>query len=62
MSNTVELEKWECCDTKAPKKISFGFSHFGGAYLAKCSKCSFTCGYWDCACELVHDCNETVTN
>ncbi len=39
-----------CCDAKAPKKISFGMSSFGGAYLAKCSKCSFTCAYWGCAC------------
>ena len=52
---------YECCDIKAPKKIEFGFSHFAGMYRATCKKCSYVNMYWECACELVHDCNEMVT-
>jgi hypothetical protein len=28
-----------------------------GTYAARCSACSYVCAYWDCACELVHDCD-----
>jgi hypothetical protein len=58
MGNTLEIEEWFCCDSVAPKKIRFGFSQFGGSYNAYCDKCSFVCAYWDCACELEHDCKE----
>jgi hypothetical protein len=50
------IEEYECCDTLPPKKMTFGYSQFGGMYLAKCGKCSYTCAYWECACELSHDC------
>ena len=61
MSNALQeiiedVFDYECCEAKLPKKMSVGFSHFGGAYVAKCSKCSYVCAYWECACELRHDC------
>lgn len=48
---------YECCENpELPSGVSVGFSRISGAYVAKCSKCSFVCAYWECACELVHDC------
>lgn len=52
------LTDWECCEATTPKKIRFGYSQFGGSFNAYCDKCSFVCAYWDCACELRHDCKE----
>lgn len=46
------------CKSVLPDGVKVGFSHFGGAYLATCERCSFKCAYWDCACELRHDCAE----
>lgn len=46
-----------CCDAKLPKKVNVGFRTFGG-YTATCSNCSFVCGYWECSCELEHDCED----
>jgi hypothetical protein len=40
----------------APLSISTGYSQFGGAYIATCALCDYVCAYWDCACELEHDC------
>ena len=55
MGNALEIEEWECCENpKLPDGISVSFG-FG---MASCDKCSYRCGYWDCACELEHDCKE----
>ena len=40
----------------APLSITTGYSQFGGAYIATCALCDYVCAYWDCACELEHDC------
>ena len=40
----------------APDSISTGHAHFSGAYVATCNLCDYVCAYWDCACELEHDC------
>jgi hypothetical protein len=43
-----------CCNAVIPAKmnVSFGFA------MATCDGCSIRVGYWDCACELDHDCRE----
>lgn len=46
----------EDCTEPLPKKIKTGFSHFGGSYIASCTKCEFKSAYWECACDLIHDC------
>lgn len=44
-----------CCeDPQLPKGMEVGHGLFGG-YRAIC-ECGYSCAYWDCACELVHDC------
>ena len=40
----------------APDSISTGHTQFSGAYVATCNLCDYVCAYWDCACELEHDC------
>jgi hypothetical protein len=58
MGNVLEIEEDFCCDVPAPKKIEFGFSHFAGMWRATCKNCSYVNSYWECACELEHDCEE----
>ena len=50
----TELDEDVCCDSKLPKTISLTY----GTAIASCSKCSYRCAYWECACELEHDCGE----
>ena len=45
-----------CCDSKTPNGMTIYHSHFGGNLVAKCNSCTTIWGYWECACELVHDC------
>ena len=52
--SSLELET--CCDAGLPSGVVVGFSRFGGSYVASCENCGFVCAYWDCACELAHDC------
>jgi hypothetical protein len=55
MGNTLEIEEWVCCENpELPDGISVSF----GFAVASCSKCSYRCAYWECACELEHDCEE----
>lgn len=43
-------------DCVAPDTIATGVFGWAGDYIAKCSQCSYVCAYWECACELDHDC------
>lgn len=45
-----------CSDPKLPNGIRTYYAHLSGAYVASCDNCSYMCAYWDCACELAHDC------
>jgi hypothetical protein len=49
----AECAHAEECETVI-KKISFSRS---GA-MATCKKCNYRCGYWECNCDLRHDCKE----
>lgn len=49
-----EVENTHECDTETPKTISVS----RGFAVATCSDCNFKVHYWECACELVHDCSE----
>lgn len=44
------------CDEIAPSYITFYNARFGGHAVAKCENCSFTSVYWECACDLEHEC------
>jgi hypothetical protein len=55
MTTTTEIY---CCENaQMPKGMKAGHGLFGG-YVATCENCNYVCGYWECACELVHDCKE----
>ena len=41
--------------------ITTGYFGWGGEYIAKCSTCSYVCAYWDCVCELDHECPANAT-
>jgi len=44
------------CDTELQYSVKIHTAHLGGHAVATCSECDFTCVYWDCACDLVHEC------
>ena len=47
----------EECSQPMPETVTASYKTFGG-FTATCSKCSFVCGYWECACELEHECED----
>jgi hypothetical protein len=49
----AECAHAEECETVI-KKITFGRN---GA-MATCKKCNYRCAYWECNCDLRHDCKE----
>ena len=54
MANLLEIEEDVCCEAILPDGISVSF----GTAIASCERCSYRCAYWECACELRHDCAE----
>jgi len=42
----------------APTSIQFSHAHFSGNFVATCTSCKFVCAYWDCVCDLVHECGD----
>lgn len=52
--NTYQEE--ETCTAPLPDGIEIYSARFTGEGRARCLHCNFVCGYWDCACELEHDC------
>jgi hypothetical protein len=49
-----EEEEPYCCGAVAPTKVSIAY----GTAMATCSKCNYRNPYWDCPCELKHNCKE----
>jgi hypothetical protein len=51
----IVLEEYCCANPVMPKNMKAGHGLFGG-YVATCTACDYVCGYWECACELQHEC------
>jgi hypothetical protein len=57
-------EGYECencydeCTELAPESITFYSARFSGTGVAECKNCNFKSVYWECACDLFHDCND----
>lgn len=49
-----EVDEYEtpCCDSLLPHGVNIS----RGTAFATCDFCSFKCASWECACELVHEC------
>jgi len=45
-----------CCDSGVPNGMRVYNSRIGGNLVAECATCTTVWGYWECACELVHEC------
>lgn len=45
-----------CCDSGIPNGMTVYRSRFGGNVVAECETCPTIWGYWECACELAHEC------
>ena len=43
-----------CCDESLPESMSIG----RGGLVATCWACGYKSGLWECACELVHECEK----
>jgi hypothetical protein len=62
LANGTPACEW-CADHDghtAPASIATGHTLIGGEYVARCTLCAYVCAYWDCPCELAHECGETV--
>jgi hypothetical protein len=53
---TTEALETEFCNEPAPAGVEFYRATFGGHTVASCRNCSFTSVYWECGCELSHEC------
>ena len=40
-----------------PAGVRVGMARLSGTAIAWCEECGMRWGYWDCACDLVHDCD-----
>ena len=54
MLTSYEYEAPYCCgeDITLPNGVNIS----RGTAFATCDFCSFKCAYWECPCELVHEC------
>lgn len=46
------------CSEPIPSTIDFYSSRLAGEPRAKCRECGFVSAYWECACDLEHNCDE----
>ena len=56
--DTIPLCDW-CAHSKEcrlPRHINISQSRITGNLAAECQRCYFRASYWDCACDLGHDC------
>lgn len=53
----MDYEIVECAEP-APSTIEFYSSTFTGEPRAKCTECGFMSAYWECGCDLEHNCDE----
>ena len=56
MGEVLELDEVCCDEEQLPAGVSVGQAWLTGAFVATCASCSFVSAYFDCACELAHDC------
>jgi hypothetical protein len=54
-----EMETY-CCGQEAtlPNGIVLTSARFTGNPIAQCEFCAYRCAYWECHCELEHECKE----
>jgi hypothetical protein len=50
----TQLES-DFCNEPMPKGMSAGYGTFGG-FRAVCDNCDYVNVYYECACELAHEC------
>jgi len=46
----------ETCNAPLPDGMRVHRTILAGNLVATCGRCGYVCAYWDCACELAHDC------
>lgn len=55
MIKEIEISD-DICENPMPKYMKTQHSNLSGDYVAICEKCDYVCAYWECACELMHEC------
>ena len=53
-TGTGSYSEHEVCEL--PSDVTITGSHFAGTPVATCDACDYRCVYWDCVCELDHEC------
>ena len=57
-SNPESFQDEDLCMELVPAKIRIYSAHITGGTVAECKRCSFLSVYFECACDLEHDCGE----
>jgi hypothetical protein len=50
----------ECAECTLPDGVRVYNSRMAGNLVATCDACGYLWGYWDCVCELTHECEVTA--
>lgn len=48
----------DVCQEDYPDTFTFYTTRMAGNPVAQCLKCDYKAAYWECACDLIHDCEE----
>ena len=48
----------DVCTEPLPEGVRVYRTRMAGNLVASCDRCAYVCAYWECACELAHDCGE----
>lgn len=51
-------ELTETCEAELRAGITISNAWITGQPVAECAGCKFTAVYWECACDLEHECEE----
>jgi hypothetical protein len=56
----LELELEEQCYEPLQPNFTFYRSRFAQTSIASCDLCGYKAHYWECQCELNHECNTNL--
>lgn len=56
--NTEELTHADTCEEELRAGMTIDRTRITGQPVAECAGCKFVSAYWECACDLEHNCEE----
>jgi len=50
----------DICTEPLPDGMRTYRTRLAGNLVAACERCDYVCAYWECACDLAHDCESDL--